>query len=138
MGSWSFVNKLRELFAAQTETEEPTETEEEKGLGDRNAFWENAPQEGGEGECVICLESLGVDKGVVIRAWAHGFHRGCLGNWLKVRNTCPICRKVLCRKERAKTLWEEMDGSGYFIPQLGDMRVLAERSALLERLVSQR
>jgi hypothetical protein len=87
---------------------------------------------------VICLESLVVNKGVVIQACGHSFHRGYLANWLKEGNTCPIRRKVLCREERAKTLWEEMEDSAYFIAQLGDVRVLAGRGVLLERLVGEK
>eukprot|EP00906_Rhabdomonas_costata_P021103 RCo030664 len=43
--------------------------------------------------CSVCLDSLHVgDRGVVLRC-GHVFHKDCLGSWLKLHNTCPLCRE---------------------------------------------
>lgn len=44
--------------------------------------------------CSICLELL--DNGVVSRLKCkHEFHEKCKNDWLKVQNTCPICRNSI-------------------------------------------
>uniref|UniRef100_A0A803LHG3 RING-type domain-containing protein n=1 Tax=Chenopodium quinoa TaxID=63459 RepID=A0A803LHG3_CHEQI len=55
------------------------------------------------GDCVICLDSFGVEKedecgGVkVLEKCGHKFHGFCIDEWLrKYGTTCPICRTYVC------------------------------------------
>jgi hypothetical protein len=41
-------------------------------------------------ECPICLDKN--DKEWVTTKCNHRFHRDCLNEWVKISNTCPICR----------------------------------------------
>ncbi len=41
-------------------------------------------------ECPICLDKN--DKEWVTTKCNHRFHRDCLNEWMKISNTCPICR----------------------------------------------
>jgi hypothetical protein len=45
---------------------------------------------------------------------------------------------VFFRKGKKRTMWEELDENAYFVPQLGDVRDLAWRGTLVERLVAGR
>lgn len=40
-------------------------------------------------ECTICLEAVG-EGGCQTRC-KHWFHKHCLGKWLHVKRTCPVC-----------------------------------------------
>lgn len=53
-----------------------------------------------QNECCICLAAFGPNC-VEIRQTdcQHIFHSRCLGNWLKVNHTCPLCRSSLARWE---------------------------------------
>ena len=48
-----------------------------------------------EGECAICLESLG--SGVEILECGHRFHKACVDELIKrdVQQACPLCRVEL-------------------------------------------
>ena len=45
----------------------------------------------------ICLEDFqdGVEVAVMPCSGQHEFHPGCVANWLRRSNTCPICRHTL-------------------------------------------
>lgn len=47
--------------------------------------------------CSICLENLSGPKpiGLTRMACSHVFHNRCLLEWLKRKNTCPLCRTEL-------------------------------------------
>lgn len=45
-------------------------------------------------DCPICTESLSGAKAVYLPC-KHSFHNDCLVPWLRVRNTCPVCRHEL-------------------------------------------
>jgi hypothetical protein len=154
IGSWSFVEELRGVFAEDQDQDGDGVSagkEDEEGLGDKLDFWRRGVIVGGEyteswkGEanCVICLEGLllsGLER-VGVRSCYHAFHHACLSRWLEEQNTCPVCRGVLFRKEkkeRVKTMWEELDENAYCVPQLGDVRVLTWRGGVLEKFVYER
>ena len=40
--------------------------------------------------CTICLQSNSNE--LITTSCEHKFHNQCLYEWLKVRNTCPVCR----------------------------------------------
>jgi hypothetical protein len=46
--------------------------------------------------CSICLDEFDDQTPFVkTKACAHLFHTSCLGNWLQVNRTCPLCREDL-------------------------------------------
>lgn len=52
----------------------------------------------GTRQCVICLEDPSQDQKPLSMSicddHVHAFHKGCLGKWLRLNNTCPSCRRV--------------------------------------------
>ncbi|CAN1199314.1 RING-H2 finger protein ATL78 [Linum perenne] len=55
-----------------------------------------------DAECVICLSEFAVDDLVkILPTCNHGFHVGCIDQWLGSHSSCPTCRHCLietCRK----------------------------------------
>ena len=49
-----------------------------------------------EEECLICFESIDVDKELFLDC-NHRFHESCISEWYQVstQKDCPICRKVI-------------------------------------------
>jgi len=45
--------------------------------------------------CCICMVDYDEEKTIVNTDCWHYFHKQCLGNWLQVDRTCPLCRKDL-------------------------------------------
>lgn len=56
------------------------------------AFDEDAKLFKDNPECSICLAVFSKNSEVRQCHCAHIFHGRCLGNWLKVNRTCPLCR----------------------------------------------
>ncbi|KAF8023675.1 hypothetical protein BT93_F1004 [Corymbia citriodora subsp. variegata] len=57
---------------------------------------DHGSQEGGSGDgepCTICLEDMKL-RGVEVARMPckHKFHHHCLARWLKMSNSCPLCR----------------------------------------------
>ncbi|KAL6515559.1 hypothetical protein OROHE_018593 [Orobanche hederae] len=46
-------------------------------------------------ECPICKEKLNIGMEVREISYNHVYHSDCIANWLRIRNTCPVCRKEL-------------------------------------------
>eukprot|EP00931_Biecheleriopsis_adriatica_P048022 TRINITY_DN27730_c0_g1_i1.p1 TRINITY_DN27730_c0_g1~~TRINITY_DN27730_c0_g1_i1.p1 ORF type:complete len:330 (+),score=32.26 TRINITY_DN27730_c0_g1_i1:62-991(+) len=46
-------------------------------------------------ECCICQENFGPDLVIKRTPCNHTFHEECLGDWLRVTTTCPLCRNDL-------------------------------------------
>lgn len=44
------------------------------------------------GECCCCTDDFDAEKVIVRTPCKHYFHEECLGEWLKLARTCPICR----------------------------------------------
>lgn len=59
---------------------------------------DTSPSEVGEDNdvCSICHEEL--SQQVITTDCSHSFHKRCLTNWSKVKNTCPLCRVLLCSR----------------------------------------
>mmetsp|Transcript_36517 Transcript_36517/g.26591 ORF Transcript_36517/g.26591 Transcript_36517/m.26591 type:complete len:91 (+) Transcript_36517:2068-2340(+) len=51
-------------------------------------------------ECLVCLEQFKSDDKVLRLPCGHIFHVDCILPWLKVRNTCPACRKEFPVEQR--------------------------------------
>ena len=48
-------------------------------------------------ECSICLESYVLDETLRTLPCLHMFHEECIGKWLSVNSSCPICKFDLRR-----------------------------------------
>lgn len=58
-------------------------------------------------DCGICLNPLpSVVRGLPCR---HLFHAGCIVSWLKVKNSCPQCRREFPKEEEKKRVVVEED-----------------------------
>lgn len=44
-------------------------------------------------DCCICLAPFSADVPIRQTSCGHHFHEKCLGNWLKMSRTCPLCRR---------------------------------------------
>ncbi|KAL3634142.1 hypothetical protein CASFOL_021196 [Castilleja foliolosa] len=45
-------------------------------------------------DCAVCLDEFYGDVGVLINC-GHKFHVGCINEWLKEKNNCPLCRALV-------------------------------------------
>lgn len=52
-----------------------------------------------EHECCICTEDIST-KTLHTTKCGHHYHKKCLNKWLKINNTCPMCRNELTRPKR--------------------------------------
>merc|ERR1719387_837197 len=43
-------------------------------------------------ECCVCNEAFDESREIKMTSCKHYFHEECLGKWLKVSTTCPLCR----------------------------------------------
>jgi hypothetical protein len=48
-------------------------------------------EEGGLGECTVCLEPLLGGQQARRLPCAHNFHRACIDSWLLAKRKCPLC-----------------------------------------------
>ncbi|KAI8817837.1 uncharacterized protein EV422DRAFT_480066, partial [Fimicolochytrium jonesii] len=46
-------------------------------------------------DCPICQDDFNVGDEAVRLPCKHVFHEGCVGSWLGVNGTCPVCRYSL-------------------------------------------
>merc|ERR1712151_1247745 len=46
-------------------------------------------------ECCICMAAFDGAEKIRVTKCRHAFHSRCVGNWLKVNSTCPLCRSSL-------------------------------------------
>ena len=42
--------------------------------------------------CIICQDDFDVGCEALQMPCQHLYHKDCLSHWLKIRNSCPICR----------------------------------------------
>mmetsp|Transcript_106321 Transcript_106321/g.317761 ORF Transcript_106321/g.317761 Transcript_106321/m.317761 type:complete len:306 (-) Transcript_106321:128-1045(-) len=42
--------------------------------------------------CPVCLEAFSADRSIKRTSCSHVFHTDCLGGWLQVARSCPLCR----------------------------------------------
>ena len=43
-------------------------------------------------ECSICLTEVNEGEDTILLPCGHMFHDACVTKWLKIHNTCPLCR----------------------------------------------
>ena len=53
-------------------------------------------------KCTICLMELSEGTDVILLPCEHIFHEKCITKWLKVHNTCPLCRYELLNVKEKK------------------------------------
>ncbi|KAK4189803.1 hypothetical protein QBC35DRAFT_121400 [Podospora australis] len=46
-----------------------------------------------ESKCVVCVEDMPKGEKVAVLPCTHSFHGECVTPWLKLHNTCPVCRR---------------------------------------------
>lgn len=52
-----------------------------------------------DGKCTICLDEYNKgDLGIMLEC-RHFFHKNCCVKWMKIQNTCPICREQIEKVE---------------------------------------
>ncbi|KAL6642227.1 hypothetical protein ACP70R_020408 [Stipagrostis hirtigluma subsp. patula] len=66
---------------------------------------------GEKGVCAVCLE--GYEAGDALRTMpcAHGFHEGCIFEWLRVSRLCPLCRFAMPANTETELDKEGEDGN---------------------------
>ncbi|XP_020215897.1 uncharacterized protein LOC109799698 [Cajanus cajan] len=50
--------------------------------------------------CAICLEDFEPNEEVMLTRCNHMFHEDCIVPWLTSKGQCPVCRFVVCERER--------------------------------------
>mmetsp|Transcript_101999 Transcript_101999/g.202508 ORF Transcript_101999/g.202508 Transcript_101999/m.202508 type:complete len:310 (+) Transcript_101999:86-1015(+) len=58
---------------------------------DAERFNDDAPS-GYPTACPVCLDAFGEDRPITGTPCGHAFHTHCLGGWLQVARSCPLCR----------------------------------------------
>lgn len=59
---------------------------------DASVFSDDPEDARPSGECCCCTEAFGPDKPIVRTSCGHYYHKVCLGEWLRLARTCPLCR----------------------------------------------
>jgi len=49
-------------------------------------------------DCPICLAKLGPQENTTTLNCKHTFHKGCINDWMKSNQTCPMCRRPIDRR----------------------------------------
>ena len=51
-----------------------------------------------DASCAICLRDFETPDCLVVRLpkCSHAFHKGCISEWLCIRNACPLCKAKAC------------------------------------------
>ena len=65
----------------------------------RNKF--NPDQNEGNTECIICMCEYEPNDEIIELPCdrRHFFHAGCIENWLKKNNSCPMCKKPITMED---------------------------------------
>ena len=91
-----FENFINILMALDLQHEgNPPASEKAINSLKRTEINENNIKEFNEQTCNICLDNFVKGQITVSLECGHFFHGNCIINWLKMRNTCPVCRHEL-------------------------------------------
>lgn len=52
--------------------------------------------------CSICCETINMNDRIIELKCEHDFHEQCIGNWVKYKQNCPICRKAIPYKFKSR------------------------------------
>jgi hypothetical protein len=66
---------------------------------DADRFSDDAPS-GYPKACPVCLDAFGEDRPITGTPCGHAFHTHCLGGWLQVARSCPLCRMDVTELQR--------------------------------------
>jgi hypothetical protein len=56
-------------------------------------------EEGASTQCPVCLTDIDIGAPCHRLPCAHHYHQECILEWLKTKNSCPVCRRLLVRAE---------------------------------------
>lgn len=76
--------------------------------------------------CSICLNNI-CEKKLIQTKCNHCFHNHCIKKWLKLRNTCPLCRKILLNKTKVSVF---LDNTEFY----NDINLYVEEHSLIFKL----
>jgi hypothetical protein len=79
----------------KADDEEQRQNSEDVGLADRLSSWRSPSA---KDECCICLEGYSEGETIcapITKSCDHVFHEGCILEWLKTNDHCPLCRCAL-------------------------------------------
>lgn len=62
-------------------------------------------------ECPICMSKINFHSKKILDC-KHSFHKECIDEWLKTKNTCPCCRHIV------DELFMEEDEEEYIYPEI--------------------
>ncbi|OMJ89027.1 hypothetical protein SteCoe_8845 [Stentor coeruleus] len=48
-----------------------------------------------ESECQICGDYFEISEMATILNCTHSFHQSCIYPWLRMKNSCPVCRQII-------------------------------------------
>ena len=54
--------------------------------------------------CTICLEDFMEGEEIVLCPCKHCFHQHCIKDWLRMKNSCPVCKLLIQRSFLATEL----------------------------------
>lgn len=58
--------------------------------------------------CTVCLLDFVSGEDVMLCPCGHGYHRNCIKEWIRRKNTCPLCKDHISKRwqnERAPLLY---------------------------------
>lgn len=63
-------------------------------------------------DCCICFETIDNEKVKHLRC-CHSFCIECIDKWLKIHNSCPLCRTPIIKKEKKQYKYKYNRGGGF-------------------------
>ncbi|XP_058115035.1 uncharacterized protein LOC131258027 [Magnolia sinica] len=94
-----YTTEYEVLFGQFAETDNPVKGSPPAA----KSFIENLPSvvltkedvENNNAICAVCKDGISVEEQVKQLPCSHHYHKDCILPWLKIRNTCPVCRHEL-------------------------------------------
>ena len=71
-------------------------------------------------KCTICLNEITEDMEVILLPCEHIFHSKCITLWLKIHNTCPLCRFELPNNIKDFELYQRNHQNDYNLNQFNN------------------